>query len=83
MHTFKRVFYPTDSCVSEGSTDLGRDHEVETARLFCKGFEGKQAPLTVLASGDTGMFTDGALNSIQHLVEAEERGFKVGWIYRS
>ena len=34
---FKRVFYPEQSHVSEGSTDLGRDHEIETARLFCYG----------------------------------------------
>lgn len=81
FNPFKRTFYPCESHISEGSTDLGRDHELETARMFCHGYEGKTAPVTILASGDTGMFTDGALNSVQHLVEASERGFKMPLIY--
>lgn len=81
FNPFKRVFYPCDSQVSEGSTDLGRDHEMETARLFCHAYEGNTPPVTILATGDTGMFTDGALNSIQHLVEANERGLRMPLVY--
>lgn len=81
FNPFKRTFYPCESHISEGSTDLGRDHEIETARLFCHAYEGHTAPVTVMATGDTGFFTDGALNSVQHLVEASERGFKMPLIY--
>jgi len=45
---FKRVFYPAESHISEGSTDLGRDHEFETARLWAHAYEGNDAPVTVL-----------------------------------
>jgi hypothetical protein len=38
-------------------------------------------PVTVLCAGDTSFSTDGALNSIQHLVEASERGFKMPIVY--
>jgi hypothetical protein len=78
---FKRVFYPQDCHVTEGSTDLGRGEEMETARLWSHNFEGDTLPVTILSSGDTGFFTDGALNSVQHLVEASERGFKMPIIY--
>ena len=34
-----RKFYPCDSHISTGSTDLGRDMEMQTARLFCMSLE--------------------------------------------
>ena len=64
FNAMTRKFYPQDSHVSTGSTDLGRDLEIQTARLFCMNTltNGQgNVPVTVVASGDTGFFTDGAL----------------------
>lgn len=69
-----RTFYPTDSHVGAGSTDLGRDTELMAARLFCMGHEGKEAPVSIINAGDTLFHTDGAMHALQHIVEAKERG---------
>ncbi|CAD7938323.1 unnamed protein product [Amoebophrya sp. A25] len=76
-----RKFYPCESHVSTGSTDLGRDLEMQAARAFCMGTLGVTPPVTVIASGDTGMYTDGAMHAIAHLVEARERGYAMPLIF--
>ncbi len=76
-----RSFYPSDSHVSSGSTDLGRDCELQAARLFCMGREGMRAPVTVVNSGDTGFFTDGAIHALNHIAEARELGYAMPLIY--
>jgi len=76
-----RKFYPCDSHVSTGSTDLGRDLEMQTARALCMNLEGRTPPVTVIASGDTGFYTDGAMHATAHLVEAKERGLPMPLIF--
>jgi pyruvate/2-oxoglutarate dehydrogenase complex dihydrolipoamide acyltransferase (E2) component len=76
-----RSFYPCDSHVGSGSTDLGRDCELQAARLFCMGKEGMRPPVTVLNTGDTGFFTDGAIHALQHIAEARELGYAMPLIY--
>lgn len=82
LHAMTRKFYPCESHVSTGSTDLGRDCEIQSARLFCMNLEKHpDPPVTVIASGDTGFFTDGALMAVQHLAEARERGFRMPIVF--
>ncbi|CAD7964295.1 unnamed protein product [Amoebophrya sp. A25] len=45
------------------------------------GVEGMDAPVTVINTGDTGFFTDGAMHALQHFVEAAERGYKMPVIF--
>lgn len=74
-----RSFYPASSCVSSGAVDLGRDTELQAAKLYCMGREGMTAPVTIMNTGDTGFFTDGAMHALQHFAEAAENGYNYVW----
>ncbi|CAD7960440.1 unnamed protein product [Amoebophrya sp. A120] len=76
-----RTFYPCDSHIGAGSTDLGRDTELQAAKLYCMGKENMEAPVTILNTGDTGFFTDGAMHALQHFAEAREQGYKMPMIF--
>lgn len=76
-----RSFYPGGSWISTGSTDLGRETELQAAKLYAMGVEGKKPPVLVINTGDTGIFTDGTMHLIQHVVEGLERGFDMPVVF--
>lgn len=76
-----RSFYPPSSQVTSGSTDLGRETEVQAAKLYAMGREGIKPPVTVIHTGDTGAFTDGAMHALQHMFEAAEEGYSMPIIF--
>jgi pyruvate/2-oxoglutarate dehydrogenase complex dihydrolipoamide acyltransferase (E2) component len=82
MNPMVRMFYPADSIVSNGSTDLGRETEMQAARLYCMGKEGIPAPVTIINTGDTGHFTDGMMHALQHIIEAAEQGYPMPLIFQ-
>jgi pyruvate/2-oxoglutarate dehydrogenase complex dihydrolipoamide acyltransferase (E2) component len=82
MNPMARMFYPSYSHISNGSTDLGRETEMQAARLYCMGVEGIPAPVTVINTGDTGHFTDGMMHALQHIIEAAERGYAMPLIFQ-
>merc|ERR1719183_580279 len=67
MGPMVRMYYPPGSHVSNGTNDLGR--------------EGRDAPVTLINSGDSGPFTDGAMHCFQHIIEAEERGYRMPIVF--
>jgi len=82
MNPMARMFYPSDSHIANGSTDLGRETEMQAARLYCMGKEGIPAPVTVINTGDTGHFTDGMMHALQHIIEAGEQGYPMPLIFQ-
>jgi pyruvate/2-oxoglutarate dehydrogenase complex dihydrolipoamide acyltransferase (E2) component len=82
MNPMVRMFYPAGSHISNGSTDLGRETEMQAARLYCMGNEGIPAPVTVINTGDTGHFTDGMMHALQHIIEAAEKGYPMPLIFQ-
>jgi pyruvate/2-oxoglutarate dehydrogenase complex dihydrolipoamide acyltransferase (E2) component len=81
MGPMVRMYYPPESHVSNGTNDLGREAEMQAARLFCMGLEGRDPPVVLINSGDSGPFTDGAMHCFQHIIEAEERGYRMPIVF--
>lgn len=76
-----RAFYPTNSHMGSGGTDLGRETEMAAATAYCEGLEGRNQPLRIINTGDTGPFTDGMMHALQHIIEAQERGIKMPLLF--
>ena len=45
------------------------------------GLEGIKPPVTIINTGDTGPFTDGAMHMLQHFMEAKEMGMAMPVIF--
>jgi len=76
-----RTFYPMGRHISTSANDLGREIEFQSAKLCAMGLDGIQQPLTILNAGDTAPFTDGAMSTLQHVMEASERGVSMPIIF--
>jgi hypothetical protein len=81
MNPMARAFYPVTGPMSSGGVDLGRETEMQSVKLYCMGVEGMNQPVTVINTGDTGPFTDGAMHCLQHMIEAAERGYHMPIIF--
>ena len=67
--------------MGSGGTDLGRETEIQVAKLFAMGLEGIKPPVLLVNTGDTGAFTDGMTHALQHFIEASEKGFPMPVIF--